>query len=518
MQSVVSKISNRNTQMKKFIPLLMVAIVASIGNSYAQYASDGLRFSQTNYGSNARFKAMGGAQIGVGGDISSLGGNPAGLGLFTKSEFSITPEFNESNSSSTYLNQSTNTNKGQLNLNQLGAVFYAPTYKQKGENTKKGLVSAVFGIGYNRNNDYSMEIDYSGTNNRTSIADYFSQLAGSTAPNNLGTGSLERMAYDNYLISYDGVAGNYFPETFADATNGNKQHKNEVRMGSVSEFNIAGALNFSNNLYIGASIGMVDIRYTSDAIYYETGIAREYNSSGVLTGSNTPYSLKFNQNQTTKGSGINGRLGVIFRPDPSLRLGVSFQTPTFYTIDDTYSEGLDNTGTLRGTSDNETYDFTYKLRTPMKASLGGSYVIGGQAIISADVDFVDYSTIRFESASSTIEENNVVNSDNSIVRTNYKSAMNYRVGAELKFTNVSLRAGYALNGSPYKSDSSGEFDTQMFSGGIGYRVKNYYIDLAYQRLETDNSYSPYTLNSGIEPIAVTNNMKNNFFLTFGLRF
>ena len=94
--------------------MFLVAIVASISNTYAQYASDALRFSQTNYGSTSRFKGMGGAQIGVGGDMSSLGGNPAGLGLFTKSEFSFTPEFNQNNASADYLSQNTSTTKSQV--------------------------------------------------------------------------------------------------------------------------------------------------------------------------------------------------------------------------------------------------------------------------------------------------------------------------------------------------------------------------------------------------------------------
>ena len=118
--------------MKKIIYLFVVAIVATTNNAYAQYASDALRFSQTDYGSTARFKGMGNAQIGVGGDMSSLGGNPAGLGLFTRSEFGLTPEFNQLGANSLYLGQNTNTTKSKLNLNQLGLVLYSPAYKQKG--------------------------------------------------------------------------------------------------------------------------------------------------------------------------------------------------------------------------------------------------------------------------------------------------------------------------------------------------------------------------------------------------
>ncbi|RZJ64963.1 MAG: hypothetical protein EOO45_17425, partial [Flavobacterium sp.] len=90
--------------MKKYILASMVATVATIGSAYAQsYAPDAFRFSQTNYGSSSRFKGMAGAQIGVGGDIGSINANPAGLGLFTKSEFNITPEFNSVSNESSYL-------------------------------------------------------------------------------------------------------------------------------------------------------------------------------------------------------------------------------------------------------------------------------------------------------------------------------------------------------------------------------------------------------------------------------
>jgi hypothetical protein len=501
--------------MNKIITLVLVAIVATTGTSYAQYTSDALRFSQTNYGSTARFKALGNAQIGVGGDMSSLGGNPAGLGLFTRSEFSLTPEFNQTGINSTYLNQNMNTTRGQLNVNQLGAVFFSPTYKRKGQDTKSGLVSMVFGLGYNRNNDYGSENNFSGINRTSSIADYFAELAGSSSPNSLTAGTPERIAYDNYLISYDDVAGNYYPETFADNTTGNTQSKNELRTGAVSEFNFATAANIGNRVYIGASIGLLNIRYNSDAQYVETGRAREYLNDN-LTGNNINYKLLFNQNQVTKGSGINGRIGVIFRATEGLRLGATVQTPSWFVIDDSYSESLDNRGTIRGTTDSKTYDFTYNLRTPLKASLGGSYIIGGQALLSADVDFVDYASTKFSTNNNG--DNVTINDNNTSVRNNFTSAVNYRVGLEYKISEISLRGGYAVNGSPYKTDENGLFDAKAYSGGIGYRTGKYAIDLAYQRLENTATISPYTLNNGNEPMANTVNTKNNVFLTFGVRF
>ena len=497
----------------------MIAIVAFNCNIYAQYASDGLRFSQTNFGSTARFKAMGNAQIGLGGDISSLGGNPAGLGLFTKSEFSFTPEFNTNKANTSYLGDRTNSDKSHANINQLGAVFFTPVYKQKGEEVTKGLVSAVFGLGYNRNNDYNTQLNYGGTNGQTSITDNFAQLGGSITPDKLAKGSLERMAYDNYLISYDPLLKNYYSETFVDQTKNqfNKQSNNTLSSGSVSEFNFSGALNFSNQIYIGASLGLVDIKYNKDSQFEEAG--KLHIADQAITATKN-YKLIFFQNQTTKGAGVNGRLGIIFRPEKNFRLGATLQTPTWFVIDDSYTEGLDNRGTLSGTTANQTYDFTYNLRTPLKGALGASYIIANQAIITADIDFIDYASIKFSTNENfaATDDINVIKDNNTQVRQNYRNAINYRVGAEYKMDKISLRAGYGLNGSPYKTDEAKVFETKTYSGGLGYRVKNYFFDLTYQKIEGNSRFSLYTLNAGNEPVATTQNETNNIFLTFGLRF
>lgn len=498
--------------------MLAVAMVATVGTTYAQYGSDGLRFSQSNYGSTARFKGMGNAQIGVGGDMSSLGGNPAGLGLFTRSEFAFTPEFNQSSVDGSFLGTNMKTDKSRLNINQIGAVFYAPSTRMKGQDAQKGVVSTVFGLGYTRNNDYAMESNFGGVNNNNSIRSFFAELANrykDPSDNSIATNSLEGMAYDSYLINFNtpGNANSYTADPFSQ----NNQLKNEIRSGSVSEFNFAGAINISNQVYIGANIGLVSLRYTSDSEFTETGSLNPYDQNDGFTGAEN-YALSYLQNQETRGSGVNGRLGIIFRPVSAFRIGATFQTPTWFTIDDTYSEVVNNKlSNDVFTNQRMVYEFTYNLRTPLKGSLGASYVIGGQGIISADVDFIDYSSIRFSNNGSNNEMNSIIGSNNT-VRNNYTSAINYRVGGEYKIDAISLRAGYGLNGSPYKNDDDNLFDTKMYSGGLGYRINNYYLDLAYQRVETNGTNSPYTLNNGSEPTASSKFVNNNFFLTFGLRF
>jgi len=514
--------------MKKFIQLLVVAIVGTTGNIYAQngiYAGDALRFSRTDYGSSARFKGLGNAQMSLGGDISSIGGNPAGLGMFTRSEFSITPEFNNAQSDISYLGQNTKSKKNQLNLNQAAIVWYNPVVKPQGANLDKGVLSVVWGIGFNRNNDFYAHNNYSGNNSNSSIADAFAEQANGYTPSNLGGAA--GMAYDGFLIDKQLNS----PSTYLPATSqNNTQNSSEVREGSTSELNFSGAINISNQLYLGASIGFVNVRYQNSKLYTESGtiIANPSNPNAGTGSDDLPneqignnYDLAYSTYQNTTGSGINARLGLIYKPINALRLGATFQAPTWMHLEEDYSEVLNSQfsrgGSIIETVNNDTYysSFNYNLRTPYKGSVGASVIIGQNALLTADVDYVDYGTTKLsvsDGGSDIIRENN------QFIKDNYTHAINYRVGGEYKIDKVSLRAGYGLNGSPYKDDSDNRFDVKYYSAGIGYRVNKYYVDLAYQRTETVNTFSPYELSNFSEPVATSDFARNNVFLTVGVRF
>ncbi|MES2872715.1 MAG: hypothetical protein V4708_03265 [Bacteroidota bacterium] len=495
--------------MKFRILLAVAAIVAATGDTYAQYSGDALRFSQTPYGSTARFKAVG-AQTGVGGDLSSVGANPAGLGLFTRSEISITPEFNSFTSDAEYLGVRNVGRKDQMSLAHAAVVWNSTLTKPKGAPLDQGWISFNFGLGYNRTKGYGNNVVFSGTNGANSVADYYSELATDNygAPGTLPAGTLERMAYDNYLIGYD-AAGYYFPETDVN----NKQANITDRTGSQSELNLAFGANYGNNIYIGASIGIASINYNSYSVYSEEGFNVTENSD---------YELSFKQNQLTSGAGINAKIGAIFRPSPNVRLGATFQSPTWYTIDDSYSEELDTrysksvNGATEYQNDEEIYDFSYKLRTPMKLSGGISYFFGTEGFISADVDFVDYSTINFLATDNSGAD--VINDNNRAVMDNFKSAVNYRLGAEYKLENLMFRAGYGVQGNPYKQVDTVDLNINTYSGGVGYRINNYYVDLTYQNVGFNSDARPYTLNNGTGPVAFLKNTGHNVFLTVGTRF
>ncbi|QPH40151.1 OmpP1/FadL family transporter [Pedobacter endophyticus] len=503
--------------MRKYILSILVATAATSGALHAQtIAGNAFDFSQMNYGSTARFKAMGGAQIGVGGDIGSISSNPAGLGLFTKSEFSLTPEFNSVSNKSTFLGNTTTGDKSQINLNNVGVVFYSPAYKAKGADVSNGLVSTVFGLSYNRNNDFLNNFQYGGTNTNTSIRDFYVE----DAERNGIDGGVGGEAYRSYLINRDvpGSPTKFSAEPYS-ANPAFDQNFAETRLGSTSEFNVAGALNFSNKLYIGATASFVNVKYISDMVFRESGILNFYDEDADAFGGDESYSMIQSMNQETKGSGFNMKLGLIFRPVNELRIGINFQTPTWMNVEENTFAQVNNT-LIDYQSDNEPINFysSYNLRTPSKASGGISYIIGGRALISADVDYIDYSSIRFSANdNSNISE---INSSNALIKNSYKETVNYRVGAEVKVNDAfSVRAGYGVNGNGIKDEFLGNSKAEIYSGGLGYRFDNYYFDLTYQNYQIKSlNSSPYILNDYSEPIAETKNNRNNVFLTFGVRF
>src|SRR5674536_391977 len=86
----------------KRIGLLISAVLFMFQGVIAQNVDDALRYSQSFYGGTARFMSMGGAFTALGGDISSLSQNPAGLGVFRSSEITLTPQLFHINTAASF--------------------------------------------------------------------------------------------------------------------------------------------------------------------------------------------------------------------------------------------------------------------------------------------------------------------------------------------------------------------------------------------------------------------------------
>ena len=77
--------------MKKII--IAFSCIFAFAYAEAQNEIQALRYSQYTLFGTARYQGMGGAMDALGGDFSAASVNPAGLGIYRKSEASFTPSF-----------------------------------------------------------------------------------------------------------------------------------------------------------------------------------------------------------------------------------------------------------------------------------------------------------------------------------------------------------------------------------------------------------------------------------------
>lgn len=484
--------------------LCIIALLAVSKSSFAQYAKDAIRFSTGQTGSTSRIKAIGNANTAIGGDLTNISGNPAGLGYFTKSEASLTPEFDNHTSNAVYLGQSSSATKENPNVSNGGIVFYNRLNTPSGNNKTEGWVSLNVGLGYSRTSNFDERVNYGGKNSNNSINDYYANLANAEGA---GTGTLQGWAYDQKLISAfaSGSGFKYASNSYP----GVQQAGYINRTGGLSGLDISAGANYSNKLYLGFGLGITSLRYNSTKTLNETGTASITEGSGPADrGFNSTYS----QYQTTKGEGFNFKFGAIYKVVEAVRLGAVVTTPTFLTIDDSFSEGLTNKLSNGNNYANGPilYPLTYTMRTPFKAAGGVSVFMGQYGFITGDIEYVDYSSTRLNS------NNDYSNSfDNDIITTTYKSAVNLRAGAEVKLGPVALRGGYGIQPSPLKTGGS---DTKTVSGGLGYRLGSYYVDAAYLHITGSRTELPYNINLPTNPVTNINQTNNNFFLTVGFRY
>lgn len=494
--------------MKPKYILTIAALAAATQVAFAQYSQDALRFSTYQPGTTSRIKAIGGAGTAIGGDLSSISGNPAGLGFFTRSEFSITPEFDGSKVKSTYLGQGNKASKSNVNLNNIAAVFYSKLNTPRGTDKSKGWISLNFGIAYDRTNDYYENITYGGKNTTSSRADSYAidadNNALSTTNGDIAPGTLGKWAYDQQLIDYNTGLGRYARTTYPGAD----QLSNSIRSGGESELSLAFGANYSNKLYLGFGIGITDLRYTSTDNFIETGTDNVYLNPGY---EDRAYTNIYQQQQDTKGTGFNARFGFIYKPVESVRFGASITTPTWYTIDDNYDESMSTNvaGFNKLTqAPDAPYEFTYNLTTPLKVAGGLAVFIKQYGFISGDIEYLDYSSAH-------ISGDYDASPDNMDIRTLYKSAVNAHIGAEARVTpNFFLRGGYGMQGNPMVN-YGGQINT--VSGGLGYRNSEFYIDATYSHINGSQTVLAYDIGPG-SPAALLNKTNNNVYLTVGFRF
>lgn len=460
----------------------------------AQNEQDVLRYSFNQTGGTTRSLSLGGALGAVGGDFAALSINPAGLGIFRTGEFSFTADYNAFSSDARYLGSTMTDNGFKMGFSHFGVVMPINL-----NNEGSGIKGVTFAVGYNKLRDYGQNINMKGINDKNSLVDGFVSTANSTNGN--WDPFTDGLAWETYLIDYDSIAGEYYSD-FDGSDYGQTQRRTVNTKGSLGEFDFSVGLNLSDRLFLGATMGVQKVKY------YEVWDHSETDPDDVI---NYFDGFSFRNTLSTSGSGVNFKLGLLAKPVDFLRIGASVQTPTVLSLNDDFRSYMStdlNDGQATHTFD-ANGDYEYTLTTPFKATGSIAFIFQQYGLISLDYEFVDYSSGRLRASDYDFF------SENEAVTERYKPASNLRIGAELKLLgSYYVRGGYALYGSPYVSgEANAGKNLNVFSGGVGFRDKNYYIDFGFARSGWDQEYFLYGSNS-----ADVTNTQSRFSATLGFKF
>ncbi|NOY51282.1 MAG: hypothetical protein GXO88_12075 [Chlorobi bacterium] len=468
--------------MKKSI--IILSLLATALSGFSQTVDDALRYSQQFYEGTARYMAMGGAFGALGSDFSVASTNPAGMGIFRSSVMSITPEVSSFRTASTYNGTYAEDSRSIFNLGNLG-------YVQTTKLSSSGWKYFQFGMGMNRLNNYNSNQYMRGENLENSRLDIYQQQADGVGYQYVGDLQGDYAfdlapAWDIYLI--DTVPGftdyYYTPVPFA----GTLQEQTIRTKGSTNEWLMSFSGNYSDKLFIGATVGMPYIRYMRETLYAESDVA-----------DTIPYfnSWSVRENLNTTGWGINLKLGIIYQAAPWLRLGAAFHTPTYYwnMRDSWYTTYYADLEWTPATSKSSiTGNYQYRFSSPMRFIGDAAILINKFGSISGEYEYVDFADARFSARDYGF------NDVNTSIRNSYQSTHNLRVGTEWRYGQISFRAGYRLSTSPY-SKNLNDGKRQAASGGIGLNFGKASIDFAYVRSWSNEDYYMYSSET-IQPNAV----------------
>ncbi len=489
--------------------LLISTIIAISQMVTGQNLDDALRYSQLNYQGTARFAAMGGAFTALGGDLSAVALNPASSALIRNFEFAFTPQLSYNNATTSFT-ATTDDFVSRMSLAQIGFVSSLRL------GSGSGLRGITVSYSYNKNNDFNMRATINGISTASSMADYWAAQADGSYTGDLSDNTAGGyMAYETWLIDtlsgyYDRYASVFSQYGDASYTYGQQTTRIIDNSGSSGEHTIAFGANIGDKLYLGASLGVTSIKYTGHYQHTESD-----NSGLIFDFVNFTYTDHFEAN----GDGVNFKIGAILRPVESIKLGLSFHSPTVYNIDERYYSNL--TSVFDGDiGDNKTYSiskdpsrYSYKLKTPARINAGIAIQLGSSAIVSADYEFVDYSNAELSQGSDGWS----FDPENNDIKTELRSTGNIRLGAEYRLGALYLRGGYRYLGSAFKEGTLNEDRTsQGYSCGLGYRQKGFYLDFAYSGLKSSEQYMMYP-DDYLDPVGFETH-RNTFMATLGFKF
>lgn len=544
--------------------LAFMALAAAMSVS-AQSAFDGYNLGRQDLKGTARFMGMAGAFGALGGDMTTLSYNPAGIGVYRSSELGATVDLSIQGASMDFGSGKTDVTSTRFLLNNIGYVGTA--------RTNSVLRNFNWGFTYNRVASFNRRYQGMAAGITNSMSNY---IAGMANDNGVWLSDLlpaegydPYKGYVNYQAPWLAILGYQsniispnsddnenpdFKGLYGDGTSGTSKVQVEER-GGIDEYNIAFGGNFGNVLYWGMDFGILDVNYTRRSLYTEY-------LDDAYVGVDTNQGTRFLRSQADwdlenyyylSGNGWNYKLGLIFKPIQELRLGFAFHTPTWYSLSEDYgantSYNYPDTSIRPGSAETNGGYLGYNefnLRTPWRFMASAAVVAAGRLIVSADVDWTSHQYMHFSDPAYErdgwgfdAEANDPYYYTNQDVKDYYKTSVTFRAGAEFRVTpRFSVRAGYAHVSSPVKeeaknndmtiytagTDPSYEFDdtTDYVTAGLGYRYGHFYIDAAYVYRHRSSEWHAFTPDpqspAASGAIAKLDNSNSQVVLSLGFKF
>ncbi|WP_199270253.1 OmpP1/FadL family transporter [Algibacter sp. L3A6] len=484
--------------MKK-LSLLFIGVF-SMSNIYAQDISDALRYSQDEIQGSARFRALSGAFGALGGDLSAVSINPAGSAVFSQSHASFSLVSADKNNTTNYFGNIEKTNDSKFDLNQGGAAF---VFKSNNNSPWRKFTLA---IAYDRTNDHNNSWYSAGINTNddgnfsNSIASYFYDYADgrrldqiSAFPNEsireayseigraYGFANQQAfLGFESFILEADDISNDANTTYTANVNSGNFEHRyTNVETGYNGKISFNFATQYQDNVYLGINLNSHFIDYQRS-----TSLLEDNNNGGLID------FIDFDNALSTTGNGFSFQIGGIFKLSQEFRLGLTYDSPTWYTIEEETSQFLDTSELVNQNIDALDPQIVniypeYKLQTPGKFTGSLAYIFGQQGLISFDYSNKNYANTTFKPEA----DYTGLNADITNVLT---SASTYRFGGEYKVKQLSFRGGYRFEESPY-TDGVTVGDLNGFSLGLGYNFGNTKLDLTFDQAKRSYQTSLYNV-------------------------
>ena len=546
--------------MKKILSIMTAAMLGTAVSAQETY--DNAQLATKDLNGTARYVGMGGAMEALGADLSTIGTNPAGIGMFRRGMVAGSFGFNTLSDAKSF----GNANKTNMSFDQAGFVY----------SMRSGRHSMLnFGFNYTKSKNFDQILTAAGRLNNASqnklsamknangVYD-LQKNKNNVLVSNSGAYSQLDYLYSNALLFRENADNPNDPNNatltdkgvIVNQTTGLPVYYNATgydfgrsTTGYIGQydFNVSG--NSNDRFYWGFTVGIYDVHYNGSSLYSES----------LVDGNTAIGDVAMNDERKITGTGFDVKAGLIFRPaeESPFRIGLYVHTPTWYDLTTRNYTVLNNNtneaygSTERGKS-SESYDF--KFYTPWRFGVSLGHTVGNYLALGATYEYADYTTndIRVNDGGEVDYWGNYyeTSSRDEAMKQNIKNSLKgvhtVKVGMEFKpEKNFAVRLGYNYQSAMYNKngfkdgslESYGTYyasttdytnwkDTHRFTAGVGYNYGKFSFDLAYQYSQTNGDFYPfmsYVDNSepkfdNVCDAVKVSNKRNQLLFTVGYKF